>query len=40
MPWMQPYPDSLLDELADGQPGPEAAAVSRETISLAFLAAI
>ncbi|HJY67950.1 MAG TPA: RNA polymerase subunit sigma-70 [Streptosporangiaceae bacterium] len=40
MPWMQPYPDSLLDELASGQPGPEAAAVSRETISLAFLAAI
>ena len=40
MPWVQPYPDSLLDELADGQPGPEAVAVSRETISLAFLAAI
>jgi RNA polymerase sigma-70 factor (ECF subfamily) len=40
MPWVQPYPDSLLDELAAGQPGPEAAAVSRETISLAFLAAI
>jgi RNA polymerase sigma-70 factor (ECF subfamily) len=40
MPWVQPYPDSLLDELAADQPGPEAAAVSRETISLAFLAAI
>jgi RNA polymerase sigma-70 factor, ECF subfamily len=40
MPWIQPYPDSLLDELAAGQPGPEAVAVSRETISLAFLAAI
>jgi RNA polymerase sigma-70 factor, ECF subfamily len=40
MPWVQPYPDALLDELAAGQPGPEAAAVSRETISLAFLAAI
>ena len=40
MPWLQPYPDSLLDELADGQPGPEAVAVSRETVSLAFLAAI
>jgi RNA polymerase sigma-70 factor (ECF subfamily) len=40
MPWVQPYPDSLLDEVADGQPGPEAVAVSRETISLAFLAAI
>ena len=40
MPWVQPYPDALLDELADGQPGPEAMAVDRETISLAFLAAI
>ena len=40
LPWMQPYPDSLLDELAAGQPGPEAVAVSRETILLAFLAAI
>jgi RNA polymerase sigma-70 factor, ECF subfamily len=40
MPWLQPYPDALLDEVADGRPGPEAAAVSRETISLAFLAAI
>jgi RNA polymerase sigma-70 factor, ECF subfamily len=40
MPWVQPYPDSLLDELAADQPGPEAMVVSRETISLAFLAAI
>jgi RNA polymerase sigma-70 factor, ECF subfamily len=40
MPWVQPYPDSLLDQVAADQPGPEAVAVSRETISLAFLAAI
>jgi RNA polymerase sigma-70 factor, ECF subfamily len=40
VPWVQPYPDSLLDEMAADQPGPEAVAVSRETISLAFLAAI
>jgi len=40
MPWVQPYPDSLLDEVAADQPGPEAVAVSRETISLAFLATI
>jgi RNA polymerase sigma-70 factor, ECF subfamily len=40
MPWIQPYPDSLLDEVAADQPGPEAVAVNRETISLAFLAAI
>jgi RNA polymerase sigma-70 factor, ECF subfamily len=40
MPWVQPYPDALLDEVAADQPGPEAVAVGRETISLAFLAAI
>jgi RNA polymerase sigma-70 factor (ECF subfamily) len=40
MPWVQPYPDVLLDEVATDQPGPETVAVGRETISLAFLAAI
>jgi RNA polymerase sigma-70 factor, ECF subfamily len=40
MPWVQPYPDALLDEMAAGQPDPEAVAVSRETMSLAFLATI
>ncbi len=40
MPWLQPYPDTLLDELGAQQTDPEATAVSRETISLAFLAAI
>ena len=40
VPWLQPYPDALLDEMAAGQPGPEAVAVSRETMSLAFLATI
>ena len=40
VPWLQPYPDELLDELVDQEPGPEAAAVSRETIELAFLVAI
>ncbi|WP_433061991.1 sigma-70 family RNA polymerase sigma factor [Dactylosporangium sp. CS-033363] len=35
-PALQPYPDELLDE----RPGPDALAVDRETISLAFLAAI
>jgi RNA polymerase sigma-70 factor (ECF subfamily) len=35
-PTLQPYPDQLLDE----RPGPDAEAVDRETISLAFLAAI
>jgi RNA polymerase sigma-70 factor (ECF subfamily) len=40
MPWLQPYPDSLLDELAVDQPGPEELVVNRETMSLAFLATI
>jgi RNA polymerase sigma-70 factor (TIGR02960 family) len=41
VPWIQPYPDLLLDQAAaptDEQP--EAVAVERETISLAFLAAL
>jgi len=36
--WLQPYPDRLLDELAGDQP--DAVAVNRETIELAFLAAL
>ena len=40
MPWVQPYPDSLLDEVPADLPGPEAVAVSRETMSLAFLATV
>ncbi|WP_432971619.1 sigma-70 family RNA polymerase sigma factor [Dactylosporangium sp. CA-233914] len=35
-PPLQPYPDQLLDD----EPGPESVAVSRETISLAFMVAI
>ena len=38
--WLQPYPDPLLDELAGGSETPEQAAVSRETIELAFLSAL
>jgi RNA polymerase sigma-70 factor (ECF subfamily) len=38
VPWLEPYPDVLLD-LVDGE-GPEAAVVDRETIELAFLAAL
>ncbi|WP_246127915.1 RNA polymerase subunit sigma-70 [Amycolatopsis rhizosphaerae] len=39
MPWLQPYPDRLLDEPSDGGDRPDTAAVSRETIELAFLTA-
>jgi RNA polymerase sigma-70 factor (ECF subfamily) len=38
--WLQPYPDQLLEELADTDEGPEAAVVSKETIELAYLVAI
>ncbi|MDG4810884.1 RNA polymerase subunit sigma-70 [Micromonospora sp. WMMD1120] len=39
--WLQPYPDRLLDELpAGGADEPEAVAVARETIELAYLVAV
>jgi RNA polymerase sigma-70 factor (ECF subfamily) len=40
VPWLQPYPDRLLDELAPSDEEPDAVAVERETIELAFLAAM
>lgn len=39
--WLQPYPDRLLDELPTGDAEePEAVAVARETIELAYLVAV
>jgi RNA polymerase sigma-70 factor (ECF subfamily) len=38
--WITPYPDRLLDEVAPSDDEPEAVAVKRETIELAFLAAL
>ena len=40
VPWLQPYPDELLDEIAPREEEPDVLAVQRETIELAFLAAI
>ncbi|GAA2856719.1 RNA polymerase subunit sigma-70 [Nonomuraea rubra] len=40
VPWLQPYPDRLLDLAAPGEGTPDAVAVERETIELAYLAAI
>ena len=40
LPWLQPYPDRLLDVAASAQEEPEALVTARETIELAFLAAI
>jgi RNA polymerase sigma-70 factor (ECF subfamily) len=39
-PWLEPYPDRLLDGIAPGDDEPEAVLVGKETIELAFLAAI
>jgi RNA polymerase sigma-70 factor (TIGR02960 family) len=38
--WLEPYPDVVLDQVADAAAGPESAAVARETVELAFVAAI
>jgi RNA polymerase sigma-70 factor (ECF subfamily) len=40
LPWLQPYPDRLLEPTAPAEEEPGAVAVARETIELAFLAAI
>jgi RNA polymerase sigma-70 factor (ECF subfamily) len=40
VPWLQPYPDGLLDEVASTEEEPDAVAVERETIELVFLAAM
>ena len=40
VPWLQPYPDRLLDEVAPSDDQPDAVVVERETIELAFLAAL
>ena len=40
IPWLQPYPDRLLDEIGPSDEQPDAVAIDRETISLAFLAAL
>ena len=40
VPWLQPYPDALLDEAGPTDDQPDALVVERETIELAFLAAM
>jgi RNA polymerase sigma factor (sigma-70 family) len=40
VPWLQPYPDRLLDELPSEEDEPDAVVVTKETIELAFLAVI
>ena len=38
--WLEPYPDALLEGIVDQSPGPEARCETRETIELAFIAAL
>lgn len=38
--WLEPYPDSNLEGVADEAPNPEARYTSREAVQLAFVAAI
>jgi RNA polymerase sigma-70 factor (TIGR02960 family) len=40
VPWLQPYPDRLIDEMAPPDAEPETAVVERETIELTFVAVI
>ncbi|MDP9865341.1 MULTISPECIES: RNA polymerase subunit sigma-70 [Streptosporangium] len=40
IPWLQPYPDRLLDEIAPRDSEPDSVVVAKETIELAYLATI
>jgi RNA polymerase sigma-70 factor (TIGR02960 family) len=40
IPWLQPYPDRLLDEVAPSDDEPDAVVVARETIELTYMALI
>jgi RNA polymerase sigma-70 factor (TIGR02960 family) len=40
VPWLTPYPDRLLDEIAPSDEQPDAVVVTRESIELTFIAVI
>jgi RNA polymerase sigma-70 factor (ECF subfamily) len=40
LPWMQPFPDALLEPVAPRESEPDAVVVTRETIELAYLTAV
>jgi len=40
VPFLEPYPDRLLDDLPDDGPDPAAVAVQRESVALAFVVAL
>ena len=38
--WLEPYPDALLDGIADAAPGPEARYEAKEAVALAFISGL
>lgn len=40
LPWLEPYPDLLLESLPDAAPGPDMRIAQRESVGLAFVAAV
>lgn len=40
LPWLEPYPDQLLDQAAPAAEEPDAVLIGRETIELTFLAVV
>jgi RNA polymerase sigma-70 factor (TIGR02960 family) len=38
--WLEPYPDALLEGIAESSPGPEARYETKEAVTLAFVAAL
>jgi RNA polymerase sigma-70 factor (TIGR02960 family) len=38
--WLEPYPDAMLEQIADHEPGPEARYEAKESIALAFVAGL
>jgi RNA polymerase sigma-70 factor (TIGR02960 family) len=40
IPWLEPYPDLLMEGMADAAPGPEARLEAKESIALAFVAGL
>jgi RNA polymerase sigma-70 factor (ECF subfamily) len=38
--WLEPYPDTALEDIADSAPGPDARYELREAVQLAFMAAL
>jgi RNA polymerase sigma-70 factor (ECF subfamily) len=40
VPWLQPFPDEMLDQIATEEEEPDSAVLARETIELTFLVAV